>query len=567
MLKIRRTTLGFGVVQILLGVSLTALSFVAFAFTSSNRIRNACPYWAGFTVFCSGGVGIIAWKRSSVMSMSLFTFFSAVCVVLQMIGTILTGDAGGLLKSLVMCEKDISGQTCKCCDSIMACRQNVGVIEFEDVDDCSIVTGLLTGLMYGLCVLTIFGSLLCFIATILGCTAVARETSRNQGLCGRHSSRRSHPRNQECYTWAPYPTDLTILPPYAPPVYHSVENFQDYGISSCIVPPPVFDPTDLPPPYSSQNPSLAESQYSLSSPESSNNQAHFAACQNTEVHFQAESHDQDLALQAPQCTTCSTPSGFIYLESDSPSWDTHSNSAVDSIDLLSGCGSSDLSSSSSDRVSSDREHIQTDITDSHDHSMAISRATPFKEHRPMCSTSRIQAELSELVKISTGARKRTSSLGLIQETSTRDMVNTSPVRTTSGSHTRGTTILSLRTRSRSLGESSIYVNSFEVIRPPPNMRVPADEPRKPSSTDNYFNTRNARHRLRRGTTHKGDTLIALHGGRHGEQRRERNKHRRRRHVHNIPKHKGKQYRNCELVDYPENCGPEASGTQGKETIV
>lgn len=50
MLKIRRTTLGFGVVQILLGVSLTALSFAAFAFTSSNRIRNACPYWAGFTV-------------------------------------------------------------------------------------------------------------------------------------------------------------------------------------------------------------------------------------------------------------------------------------------------------------------------------------------------------------------------------------------------------------------------------------------------------------------------------------------------------------------------------------
>lgn len=114
--------------------------------------------------------------------MSLFTFFSAVCVVLQMIGTILAGDAGGLLKSLVMCEKDISEQTCKCCDSIMACRQSVGVIEFEDVKDCSIITGLLTGLMYGLCVLTIFGSLLCFVATILGCTAVARETSRHQVL-------------------------------------------------------------------------------------------------------------------------------------------------------------------------------------------------------------------------------------------------------------------------------------------------------------------------------------------------------------------------------------------------
>ena len=114
------------------------------------------------------------------LQMSLFTFFSAICVVLQMIATILTGDAGGLLKSLVMCEKQITGQVCKCCDSITACRHSAGGIEFEGVNDCSILTGLLTGLMYGLCVLTIFGSLLCFIATILGCTAVARETSRNQ---------------------------------------------------------------------------------------------------------------------------------------------------------------------------------------------------------------------------------------------------------------------------------------------------------------------------------------------------------------------------------------------------
>ncbi|KAK2565293.1 Protein FAM189A1 [Acropora cervicornis] len=68
MSKIRQTTLGFGVVQILLGISLTSLSFTAFTFTSSNRIRNACPYWAGFTVLCSGGVGLIAWKNSTVMS-------------------------------------------------------------------------------------------------------------------------------------------------------------------------------------------------------------------------------------------------------------------------------------------------------------------------------------------------------------------------------------------------------------------------------------------------------------------------------------------------------------------
>ena len=140
-----------------------------------------------------------------VLQMSLFTFFSAVCVVLQMIGTILTGDAGGLLKSLVMCEKDISGPTCKCCDTIVACRQSVGIIEFEDVDDCSIVTGLLTGLMYGLCVLTIFGSLLCFVATILGCTTVARETNRHQVLVTRPSAKYVESRTYTMFRVVPKP--------------------------------------------------------------------------------------------------------------------------------------------------------------------------------------------------------------------------------------------------------------------------------------------------------------------------------------------------------------------------
>lgn len=114
------------------------------------------------------------------LQMSMFTFFSAACVVVQMIATILTGDTGGLLKSLVMCEKQISGDRCSCCSSITMCSVSADRFEFEGVDNCSILTGLITGLMYGLCVLNIFGSLLCFVATILGCTAVARETNRNQ---------------------------------------------------------------------------------------------------------------------------------------------------------------------------------------------------------------------------------------------------------------------------------------------------------------------------------------------------------------------------------------------------
>ena len=54
-----------------------------------------------------------------------------------------------------------------------------------------------------------------------------------------------------------------MLPPYAPPIYRSVDNFQDCGATSYIVPPPVFDPTDLPPPYTSRNASLSSSGFSL----------------------------------------------------------------------------------------------------------------------------------------------------------------------------------------------------------------------------------------------------------------------------------------------------------------
>lgn len=553
MFKIRRTTLGFGVVQILLGASLTALSFTAFALTTSDRIRNACPYWAGFAVFWSGGVGIIAWKHSSVMSMSLFTFFSAVCVVLQMIGTILTGDAGGLLRSLVMCEKEISGPGCKCCASVMGCHEGVGVVEFEGVHDCSVITGLLTGLLYGLCVLTIFGSLLCFIATILGCTAVARQTSRNQGLCSRYSSRRSHAsRSPESYTWADCSTDLTMLPPYAPPVYHSVDNFQEYGLSSCIVPPPVFDPTDLPPPYSSQNPSLAESRNSLTSPESSNN---LPQSSETDVHFQpmrsshqAGNYNEELRASARE--ECN-------LHDRGAPWDGHLNAMSDSSDLLTASASSDLSSNCN-RSFSDQ---QTNANDTDMYKTVLIGATPLLNHP---AKSRIQAEFSELDEASPGSRRRTSSL---QETLTKESTHTRNVPAVSRSPARGTPLLSLRTRSRSLGENAIYVNSFEVMaRPPPNVRLPADEQLKTSNTAGHVTTRNTHRRTRKGMTLKGDSSKD-HNSNRSEQRKEKVKKRRRRHSHSISRHKERWNANCESLNSQVNRGNDDSVTPGKETVV
>lgn len=84
-----------------------------------------------------------------------------------------------------------------------------------------------------------------------------------QPLFRRRLSTRSDSHEQSQYSWLHYPADANILPPYAPPIYRSVDNVQDCGATSYIVPPPVFDPTDLPPPYSSRNASLSSSGLSL----------------------------------------------------------------------------------------------------------------------------------------------------------------------------------------------------------------------------------------------------------------------------------------------------------------
>ena len=114
--------------------------------------------------------------------MGLFSFFSAICVVLQMIGTILTGDIGGFLKSIVSCRSGISSNSCCCCDSLMSCQRGICPNQFDGIIDCDIIQGQLKELMYGLCVLNIFGCLICFIATVLGCTSVARHPSREEVL-------------------------------------------------------------------------------------------------------------------------------------------------------------------------------------------------------------------------------------------------------------------------------------------------------------------------------------------------------------------------------------------------
>ena len=363
----------------------------------------------------------------------------------------------------------------------------------------------------------------------------------------------------------------------------------------------MFDPTDLPPPYSSQNPSLAESQYSLSSPETSTsqvqegpagqdltgvhtslqsaiNQVHFpAGWELTQVHTSVRSaiHDEPSTVQSDLAgTTCSTPGGVIHFEGGDPTWDEQSSSVSQGSELFLPSDTSCLSSDCTDEASPDRELCRAEIIDLNSHETVNSKretvVVPLKAQHSSFSVTRLQAEFCELVPDVVVSKKRSSSLlGSTQNGASDAQVNIPPGAMVS-SPLRSATVLSLRTRCSSLGENSIYVNSFEVLaRPPPNVRITPDEPGKPFTTDGYFNTRNAKQRLRKGATDDDDTFIEAHGNGRSEQRKEKSRHRRRRHPRNVPKHKEKRNASSELPTSEVNGAHahEDPVSPGKETIV
>ncbi|XP_051806658.1 protein FAM189A2 isoform X7 [Acanthochromis polyacanthus] len=58
-----RPLLSLGLLQLLLGGSMVALSFGALSLSSSPPIRNSSPFWAGSSVILSGIVGLTTWRR------------------------------------------------------------------------------------------------------------------------------------------------------------------------------------------------------------------------------------------------------------------------------------------------------------------------------------------------------------------------------------------------------------------------------------------------------------------------------------------------------------------------
>uniref|UniRef100_A0A3Q2PZ75 Family with sequence similarity 189 member B n=1 Tax=Fundulus heteroclitus TaxID=8078 RepID=A0A3Q2PZ75_FUNHE len=215
-----RLLLYLGLCHLGLGAMVLAFSFTSMAFTSSARVRQSCPFWAGFFVVASGIVGIISWRRPlTLVQVSLFMLLSAVCVILSLAGSMLSCQNAQMVKSMVNCQS-------------------------------------LQDLLFSACGLSILSTIICTLSTVT--CSIHIFSLDLVHLLAPHRSRSVNP---ECTT--PQDAFLTNImdfeefvppippPPYYPPEYtcSSETDAQSITYNGSMESPVPLYPTDCPPPY------------------------------------------------------------------------------------------------------------------------------------------------------------------------------------------------------------------------------------------------------------------------------------------------------------------------------
>ncbi|XP_062948015.1 protein ENTREP2 isoform X2 [Cynocephalus volans] len=224
-----RIVLALGATQMALGCLIVAVSFAALALTTSARVRHSCPFWAGFSVLLSGLIGVVSWKRPLSLVITFFMLLSAVCVMLNLAGSILSCQNAQLVNSLEGCQLD---------------------------------------LLFSVCALNVLSTIVCALATAMCCMQMVSSDILQMFL-----PQRSHSANPACMT--PHGTVLhqtldfdEFIPPLPPPPYYPPEYTctpsaeAQRGLHLDFAPSPfstLYDvainspglpyPTELPPPY------------------------------------------------------------------------------------------------------------------------------------------------------------------------------------------------------------------------------------------------------------------------------------------------------------------------------
>ncbi|XP_034265123.2 protein ENTREP2 isoform X1 [Pantherophis guttatus] len=255
-----------------LGCLIVAVSFAALALTTSARVRHSCPFWAGFSVLLSGLIGVVSWKRPLSLVITFFMLLSAVCVMLNLAGSILSCQNAQLVNSLEGCQliKFDSDSVCVCCElqhQTSGCSLGE-MLKLNPLQECNTVRLTLKDLLFSVCALNIISTIVCALATAMCCMQMVSSDVLQMFL-----PQRSHSANPDCMT--PHGTILhqtldfdEFIPPIPPPPYYPPEytctpaaeaqrafhlDFPHSSFSALyevtINSPGILYPAELPPPY------------------------------------------------------------------------------------------------------------------------------------------------------------------------------------------------------------------------------------------------------------------------------------------------------------------------------
>ncbi|XP_076978494.1 protein ENTREP2 [Tamandua tetradactyla] len=325
-----RIVLALGATQMALGCLIVAVSFAALALTTSARVRHSCPFWAGFSVLLSGLIGVVSWKRPLSLVITFFMLLSAVCVMLNLAGSILSCQNAQLVNSLEGCQliKFDSVEVCVCCETqhqSSGCSNLGETLKLSPLqENCNAVRLTLKDLLFSVCALNVLSTIVCALATAMCCMQMVSSDVLQMFL-----PQRSHSTIAGCLT--PHGTILhqtldfdEFIPPIPPPPYYPPEytctptaeaqrglhldfapspfsTLYDVAINS----PGLLYPAELPPPYEAvvgQTPASQVTSLDQQVTESSSEDPHATA------GFGSQESADSMCLRAPEGTPVPGPS-------------------------------------------------------------------------------------------------------------------------------------------------------------------------------------------------------------------------------------------------------------------
>ncbi|XP_039105474.1 protein FAM189A2 isoform X2 [Hyaena hyaena] len=237
-----RPLLSLGLLQLILGCCMVALSFGALSLSSSPQVKNSCPFWAGSSV-------------------NLFVLLSVVCVLLNLAGFILGCQGAQFVSSVPRCDLvDLGeGKICFCCEEFQPakCTDKENALKLFPVQPCNAVHLLLKKVLFALCALNALTTTVCLVAAALRYLQIfaARRSCIDESQISVEEV--------EEHGRIPDPDDF--VPPVPPPSYFATfysctPRMNRRMVGPDVIPLPhiygarikgveVFCPLDPPPPY------------------------------------------------------------------------------------------------------------------------------------------------------------------------------------------------------------------------------------------------------------------------------------------------------------------------------